>query len=199
VSLNAGENVRIDGSTIAGRDAYSTTVHDNRKRNVRIGLGLGSLAVLAVVGIGTGLHEASGSSGQSVVFESGAPGAAGTLRQLQQAEEQGDAATWCFLASSTSSSTCEGLLSNGFSTGASAQDRDQLSQISIGQPAGGGDTYTFTLGYRGHGYRVQLEWTGQRWELNRLIYLGALNDGGVFTAVIETAEGKGAILGVPVG
>ena len=109
---------------------------------------------------------------------------------MQQAEEQGDASTWCYLASSTSSSTCVGLISNGFSTSTSAQYRSQASGITIGPPAGSGSVYKFTLGYRGHGYPVQLEWTGQRWQLNRLTYLGAVNDGGLFTAVIETANGK---------
>jgi hypothetical protein len=195
VSIGANGNVSINGSDVAGRDINRTTV--NNRRNVRVGIGLGSVALVAVVGLA--IHAATGGS-NSVVYQTGAQGAAGTLQHLQQAEENGNASDWCFLASSNDSSTCQNLLENGYSSPESAGIRGQVSDISIGPPAGGGEGYTFNLTYDGHSYPgVPLEWTGQRWQLSPEVYYAALNDGGIFSAVVETAKGQGALLGVPFG
>jgi hypothetical protein len=73
----------------------------HRQRHVRIGLGLGSLAL---VGTGAAVYHHD----RGVAYKAGVSGATGTLQGLRQAE-QGDAASWCHLASSTSSSTCVNL------------------------------------------------------------------------------------------
>jgi hypothetical protein len=197
VTVSAHGNIGIRNSDIAGRDVNkNTTTINNKQRNVKIGLGLGSVALIAVLGV----HALVKSSSSSVVYEAGAAGATATLRQLQQAEANGDASSWCMLASSNDSSTCQSLLSNGYSSPESAKIRSQVPQISVSEPTGSGDSYSFTLTYQGHSYPdVQLIWTGQRWELSPTIYYAGVNDGGVFSAVIETAHGQGAILGVPLG
>ncbi len=188
VTIQAGGNVGMRNAAVAGRDYV-----DNRKRNVRIGVGFGSLAIVLLY---FGIHAALGSA-TDVVYQAGVQGATGTVQQLQKAEQNGDSSSWCFLASSHDSSTCEALISNGYTTTQSQQLRDQISQITIGSPSGSGGTYTYNLIYQGRNYPVQMTWTGQRWELNPMDYYGALNDGGMFLAVIETAQGKGAFLGVP--
>jgi hypothetical protein len=59
VSLNSSGNVSVNGSAVGGRDAYNTTntVNDNRQRHVRIGLGLGGLALVALVGTGAAVYH----------------------------------------------------------------------------------------------------------------------------------------------
>ena len=155
------------------------------------------MALVAVVAIA--IHAAASGS-TSVVYQAGEQGAVGTIQQLQQAEEKGESSTWCFLASSDDSGTCQALLANGYSTSESATIRSQIPQISISDPAGGNSSYTFSLIYQGRTYPgVTLDWTGQRWELSPDLYYGALNDSGVFCAVIETAHHLGALVGVPFG
>lgn len=197
MSMRAEGNIGINNATIAGRDVTttntSTTVsNDNRIRNIRIGLG----GLVAVVLLYFGIHAATGSA-TDVVYKAGVAGATGTVQQIQKAEQKGDAASWCFLASANDSSSCQALLGNGFTTTNSQQLRSQISQISIDSPSGSGGTYTYNLIYQGRSYAVQMVWNGKRWELNPLDYYGGLNDGGIFTAVIEVAQGKGAFIGIP--
>jgi hypothetical protein len=200
VSMRAEGNIGINYATIAGRDVTTTNTNnntvnnDNRNRNIRIGLG----GLVAVVLLYFGIHAATGSA-TDVVYKAGVAGATGTVQQMQGAEQKGDASTWCFLASANDSSTCQALMGNGFTTTESQQLRDQIPQISIGSPTGSGGTYTYDLIYQGHSYAVQMVWNGKRWQLNQLQYYGGLNDGGIFTAAIEVAHGKGAFFGVPTG
>lgn len=196
VSMRADGNIGITNSNVVGRDYTSTTTNtvnnDNRRRNFTIGLG----GLVAVVLLYFGVHAATASA-TGVVYKAGVAGATGTVQQMQQAEQKGDSSAWCFLASSHDSSTCQALIGNGFSTTESQQLRDQISQITIGSPSGGGGSYTYDLIYQGHSYAVLMSWTGQRWQLNPVDYYGALMDGGMFTAVVEVAQGKGAFFGVP--
>jgi hypothetical protein len=199
VSINGHGDVHISGSDIAGRDITKNTTTINKHRHFQLGIGLAAIAVVATAAVG--IHIAtSSSSSQGIVYTAGAPGAKGTIAQMQQAEEAGDASSWCFLASSNDSSTCQALLSNGYSAPDSAAIRGQVADVTISQPSGGGDGYTFSLGYQGHSYPgVPLEWTGQRWQLSPAIYDICLNNGGLFASVVETAKGEGALFGIPFG
>jgi hypothetical protein len=194
VHIGAGGNVGINNTRIAGRDIHEQTTvnNDNRKRNVRIGVGFGGLAIVLLY---FGIHAAT-SSATDVVYKAGVAGATGTVQQMRQAEQKGNASTWCFLASSNDSSTCQALVGNGYTSSSSQQIRNQIPQISIGEPQGNGDTYTYDLIYAGHSYPVQMVWTGKRWQLNPGQYYAALNDDGVFSAVVEVAHGDGALFGV---
>lgn len=198
VSINGYRDVHIRDSEIAGRDIQKTTNNTTINKNRKIQLGLGAAAV-AVVSVGAfGIHLATNSSSaRGIVYTAGAQGAAGTVQQMQQAEEAGNASSWCFLASSADSGTCQGLMSNGYTSTRSATIRAQVPDITVDQPSGSGDSYTINLIYKGHSYPVALEWTGQRWQLNSVDYLAALNNGGLFASVIETATGTGALFGVP--
>lgn len=197
VGMSAGGDLYVgDGSQVAGRDAISTTTTINNKRNFQIGLGLAVL--VAAIGIPLTVNSLSSSS-KSIVYTAGEQGAVGTVQQMQQAEETGDASSWCFLASAGDSGTCQSLLSNGFSTSASAAIRSKVADITVGQPSGSGETYTFNLVYKGRNYPVAFEWTGQRWQLSDTAYDLSVNNGGLFASVIETADGTGAIFGVPIG
>lgn len=196
-------NFDVDGSftatdsVIAGRDAnvtndYSVT-HNNRKTKLRISIGSAIIVVLALAGYG--VYEAVGPS--SIVETAGVAGATGTLRQLQQAEQNGDSSSWCFLASSHDSGTCRAALGAGWKSSGSVANRKHVNEIAIGTPTGGGNTYVFALEYRGHTYGgVEMQWDGQRWELLPGMYDLALVDGGVFSAVLETAQGQGSFFGI---
>ena len=191
VSISAGGAVNANGANIAGRDVNNTSVQ--KTRNLRFSLGGLAIVVLSLAGYG--IHQALTSS--SVVNTAGVAGATGTLQQLQQAEQNNDPSSWCFLASSSDSATCRSLLGEAWETGGSQSDRSQIGQIGIGAASGSGETYTFNLQYRGHSYGVEMQWTGERWELLPEMYDFAIMDGGIFTAVIETSAGQGAILGMP--
>jgi hypothetical protein len=199
VSINGYGDVSISGSEVAGRDINKTTTNTtiNKHRHLQLGLGAVAIAVLTSVGA-IGYHVATSSSSGGIVYTPGVSGAVGTIQQMQQAEESGDASAWCFLASSSDSSTCQDLLSNGYSSPHSPSIRTQVADVTIGEPTGSGETYTFNLTYQGHSYPgVSFEWTGQRWQLSSVIYLAALNNGGLFASVVETGTGTGAILGIP--
>lgn len=200
VTFDIGGSMTNENSVIAGRDAHVT--HDNRitnnknKRTVRISIGA-AVAVLVLVLIGYGVDKAIAPS--SIVETPGQAGATGTLQQIQRAEESGDSSSWCFLASSHNSQTCRAALGAGWMSNGSIANRGHVGEITIGTPTGGGDTYVYAFEYQGHTYGgVEMQWNGQRWELLPGIYDVALVDGGIFTAVLETASGQGSFFGIPI-
>lgn len=196
VGITAGKSVKADNAVIAGRDANVT--NDNRKRNTRISIG-GAVVVVVLALVGYGVHAAITPS--SIVNTAGEAGAHGTLQQIQQAEEKGDSSSWCFLASSNNSQTCRAALGAGWMSSGSVANRSRVGEIAIGGPTNGssGDTYVYSLSYQGHAYGgVEMQWDGQRWELLPGIYDLALVDGGIFSAVLETAQGQGSFFGIPI-
>src|SRR5579883_3225858 len=199
VNIDVGESFKSRDTVIAGRDARVT--HDNRvtnntrKNSLRVSIGGAIIVVLALIGYG--VHEVITPS--SIVETSGQAGASGTLQQIQQAEEKGDSSSWCFLASSHNSQTCRAALGAGWMSNGSIANRSHVDEITIGTPTGSGSTYVFALEYRGHAYGgVEMQWDGQRWELLPGIYDLALGDGGIFTAVLEAAQGQGSFFGIPI-
>lgn len=203
LNITADGGFKTENSVLAGRDAHVT--HDKRvtnnirKRNIRLSIGSAIIVVLALIGYG--VHKALTPS--SIVDTPGVSGATGTLQQIQQAEESGDSSSWCFLSSSHNSQTCRAALGAGWMSNGSIANRGHVNEITIGGPTNGGgsssSTYVYSLDYRGHAYGgVEMQWNGQRWELLPGIYDLALVDGGVFTAVLETAQGQGSFFGIPI-
>jgi hypothetical protein len=199
LNIKAGGNFNAENSVIAGHTANVThdnrVTNNNRKRTVRISIGGAIIVVLALIGYG--VHETISPS--SIVETPGQAGATGTLQQIQQAEESGDASSWCFLASSHNSQTCRAALGAGWMSNGSVANRGHVNEISISAPTGGGDTYVYSLDYRGHAYGgIEMQWNGQRWELLPGIYDVALVDGGVFAALLEAVQGQGSFFGITI-
>ncbi len=203
VSIEAGQDAKIENSQVIGGDYNhqqttnnQTTNNHRTTKNTRVKVGLGSLAVLLVFGGGAwGLSKAFSSS-TDVVYETGTQGAVDTLSQIKKAEQDSNAERWCFLSSSTSGSTCRSMMANSFSAVA-ANLRAQIQDVTVGSPSGGGNALQIPISLQGGaGGDVMLQWTGKRWELNRTMYLLAINNGGIFMTAVANAHHCAAVAGV---
>lgn len=189
VEMNAGENLNVTNSTVAGGDIYQ----DQRKRNIRIGIG--GLAAIVLIGGGVGGYQIYRASSTGVVSQAGIQGAAHTAAKIKSAEISQNADQWCFLASSKDSSTCKSLMSNSFSLPSNC--RNLVSQVSLGTVSGNDNTAQVPINFRDRQIgMIPLTWTGQRWQLNSVVYLLAINNGGLLMSAVESATGGSALLGV---
>jgi hypothetical protein len=197
--VNFNGAAEVSNSNVAGGDittTHNTTNHtrvDNRRRNVRIGIG--SLVLLVLLGGGyLAIHAAT----QDVVYQRGVAGATATADQLKQAEIDQDADRWCFLASSTSGSPCRSLMANSFTVPASK--RSQISQVQLGAATGNDSTAQVPVLANGKTVgQLMMSWTGTRWQLNSAEYPLAINDGGILMAIVEDLNHCGSIAGIPTG
>lgn len=187
----------ISDSQIAGRDIQDdhSVYNDNRRRNIRIGIG--GLVLLAAVGGGVAIYKTV-TGPTDVMFEKGLAGAQHTAEQLKQAEIDQDAAHWCLLASPKDSATCHTLMTMSMASGSPL--RSQLSNVQFGQATGSGSSASVPISLSGRQIGiVPMQWDGTRWALNPGAYALMLNNGGLAMSAVETANGCGAIFGVQTG
>ncbi|TCO57953.1 hypothetical protein [Actinocrispum wychmicini] len=194
VHLHAGGNQSISNSEIVGRDKH--TYNDNRKRNIR--LGLGGLALLLVVGGGATVYFSLPKSPSDVVSEKGLSGAQHTVERLKQAEIDQDAASWCLLASPKDSASCHAVMTASF--GQPSPLRAELADVGVGSPTGGGNSASVPITLKGKNIGVApMQWDGKRWEINPAAYLLMMNNGGLAMSAVEAEHGCGALLGAQSG
>jgi hypothetical protein len=199
VALNVGNNLDATGATIAGGSVTQTTSTTNssttNNRNVHRGgfhvrFGLGAAALVILVGGVYGIGKAISSS--DITQQAGLSGATGTLQQIRQAELDENPSTYCRLASQNNSNACRSFMSASFAT-TSATVKAQLPSVAFGAGSGSSETVGFPVlvGTRQIG-RIDMEWTGSRWQLEAGEYDMLLLDGGLLHGAVEAVDGTGS-------
>lgn len=204
--FSVGGNMSMHGSNLAGGNQHvGDHVHGDKvgrdkitKNNVRVRLGIGVLVLFLLGGGGYLVAKQVTAKPTDVVYEEGLGGASDTAAAIRQAELDGNATDWCFLASAQSGSTCVGMMSAAF--GSRPDLRAEISDVSLGPVSGSGNVAQLDVLLRGTKIGVApLSWNGKRWELQSTVYMASVNNGGLaFTAVLN-AHGCGVLLGTITG
>ncbi|MFL6126859.1 hypothetical protein [Actinophytocola sp.] len=205
-SFSVGGDLSMRGSNFAGGDQH---IGDNvrgdkvgrdkiTRNNIRLRFGLGLLALVLVGGGGYLAVKRITADPTDVVYEEGLDGAAHTATAIKQAEVDGNAKDWCFLASAQSGGTCTTMMSAAFTSRPDL--RAEIPEVELGAASGSGNSAQVDVSF--HGAKVgvaPLSWNGERWELQSAFYMVSINNGGLaFTAVLNS-HGCGVLLGTITG
>lgn len=199
-SFHVGGNLSAHGSNIAGGNQHfgDNVSGDKRVTNFRFRLGIGLFALVLVGGGGYYVVKQATSEPTDVVYEEGLSGATGTVAALKQAELDGNAADWCFLASARSGEPCKDMMSAAF--GGNPDLRAELPDVEFGTATGSGSTAQADVSFRGKKMGiVPLQWDGERWALQTGVYYATINNGGLAMSAVATYHGCGAIAGTVTG
>ena len=197
LTFQAGGNLRVSRSKIAGRDINITKI----KQTIR-GHRVASSAVAAVV-IGLSVYggvvvaSPDSSVDVSVVSEPGAGGARHTTEQIRTAERVGDADAWCVLVA-PGDSGCANSIKGAFA-GRSQDYRDKVEHVGIGKTALSGTDAQTPLSWDGKQQgTVPLTWSGGRWQMKQSDYGWVKLAGGVFLSLVDSQTGNLKLGGIPI-
>lgn len=200
-SFHVGGNLSAHGrSTVAGGNIHQgdNIGRDKNIKNVknfRLRLGIGLIVLVLAGGGGYAVIRQVTADPTDVVYEEGLDGAADTVAAIKQAEVDGDAADWCFLASAQAGDTCRSMMSATF--GGNAELRAELPEVEFGAASGSGSSAQLDVSFRGTKMGiVPLQWDGERWALQAGVYYATINNGGLAMSAVVTYHGCGALGGM---